>query len=158
VLRIVPLLIRSTFDLLQPEFMGTLHLVEGVSSLSALAIYNLYLTKVSYRNILYWTIVLSFIAGLTVSSTTILLQLSPFEALDVCTVIMLSDGSLTSCYSDNNWVLGCCPQPLILILHLNREWGIPDMYFVGGDAALLAGVGQVMILVLISSSCSTLCM
>jgi len=85
VLRIVLLLIRSTFDLLQPEFMGTLHLVEGVSSLSALAIYNLYLTKVSYRNILYWTIVLSFIAGLTVSSTTILLQLSPFETLDVCT-------------------------------------------------------------------------
>lgn len=89
---------------LKPEFMGTLHLVEGGSSILALTIYNLYLTKVSYRNILYWTIVLSFVAGLT---------------------------------------------PLVLILHLNREWGIPDSYFVGGDAALLAGVGQVAIMPLL---------
>jgi len=50
---------------LKPEFMGTLHLVEGASSIIALMIYNLWLTKVAYRRILYWTIILAFLAGLT---------------------------------------------------------------------------------------------
>lgn len=89
---------------LKPEFMGTLHLVEGSSSLLALAVYNLFLTKVAYRRILYWTIILAFIAGLT---------------------------------------------PLILITRVNRQLGLPDQAFVIGDAALLAGVGQIAIMPLL---------
>eukprot|EP01006_Ploeotia_vitrea_P030730 TRINITY_DN63082_c0_g1_i1.p1 TRINITY_DN63082_c0_g1~~TRINITY_DN63082_c0_g1_i1.p1 ORF type:complete len:659 (-),score=346.39 TRINITY_DN63082_c0_g1_i1:1707-3596(-) len=50
---------------LKPEFMGTLHLVEGLSSVIALTLYHMYLKSVPYRRILVWTIVLGFIAGAT---------------------------------------------------------------------------------------------
>lgn len=89
---------------LNPEFMGTLTLVEGVSSLIGLTLYHAFLSKVSYRNILYWVIVASFVAGLS---------------------------------------------PLILITHVNRDWGIPDRWFVVGDTAVLAGIGQVAIMPLL---------
>jgi hypothetical protein len=39
--------------------------VEGLSSLTGMMLYNLFLRGVSYRRILYWTIVFGMIAGLT---------------------------------------------------------------------------------------------
>ena len=39
--------------------------------------------------------------------------------------------------------------PLILVLHLNRRFKLPDSWFVIGDSALLAGVGQIGIMPLL---------
>ena len=45
--------------------MGTLQVVEGISSLAGLFIYNTFLTKTPYRTILWWIIVIGFFAALT---------------------------------------------------------------------------------------------
>jgi len=45
-------------------------------------------------------------------------------------------------------------QPLILVFKLNRDWGIPDPYFAGGDAALMAGVGQVRAAAIVLKRCT----
>jgi folate/biopterin transporter len=95
---------------LKPEFMGTLQLVEGLSSIAGLTIYQLYLKQVSYRRILYWTIVLSFVAGAT---------------------------------------------PLVLVTHFNRKLGLSDSWFIVGDSALLAGVGQVSLMPLLVLAAQT---
>jgi predicted MFS family arabinose efflux permease len=89
---------------LEPSFMGTLSLVEGVSSLLGLTFYNVYLKKFSYRKILKVSIFLSIIAGAT---------------------------------------------PLILILHVNRKWGISDRWFCIGDTAVLAAIGQISLMPLL---------
>ena len=62
--------------------MGTLHLVEGSSSLIALLIYNLFLTNVAYRSILYWTIALAFVAGLTVKWSRMRFDGGRLDAID----------------------------------------------------------------------------
>jgi len=63
--------------------MGTLHLIEGVSSLTGLAIYNLYLSRVSYRNILLYTMIGAFFVGLTVSACD---SLHMYAAWLICTI------------------------------------------------------------------------
>jgi len=89
---------------LQPSFMGTLSVVEGVATIIGLCLYNFWLQKYPYRLILKISIVLSIIAGAT---------------------------------------------PLILILHLNRQWGISDQWFCIGDTALLSAIGQISLMPLL---------
>jgi len=50
---------------MQPNFMGTLQLVEGCSSLIGLAVYNVCLKRYNYKSLLKVTIVLTVIAGAT---------------------------------------------------------------------------------------------
>jgi len=84
--------------------MGTLSVVEGISTVCALAFYNSYLKSYSYRKLLKYSIALSIVAGAT---------------------------------------------PLILILHLNRKWGISDRWFCIGDTAVLTAIGQISLMPLL---------
>jgi hypothetical protein len=46
--------------------MGILQMIEGISTVIGLLCYHWFCKDISYRRILFWTIVISFIAGLTV--------------------------------------------------------------------------------------------
>lgn len=95
----------------QPEFMGRLALVGGVFSMIGVMLYDAYLSKIGFRRVLAWGIVMVF----------------------------FTSSSL-----------------LILVTRQNKEWGIPDQWFMMGDEALsdaVSTVGFFPILVLAARVC-----